>query len=117
MPSMAPASSASSAGSASFAFVTSGTQYQRATLKQQLKAEMSASASASSPAQAPSQQTVACVLHVTGGVNPVFVDSARFDGQPATIIVVRTSKGEKAWVAGASCSATSSDVLATTTLP
>ena len=117
MPTTAPANSASSAGSASFTFVTSGTRYQRATLRQQLKAEMSASASASSPAQAPSQQTVACVFHVTGGVNPIFVDRASFDGQPATIIVVRTSKGEQAWVAGASCSATNRDVLAATTLP
>ncbi len=100
---------------ASFTFVSSGTNYQRGTLQRQLRAEMQASPSR--PAQAPSGPMVACVRHVTSRVNPVFVDSARFEGQPATIIVVRTSKGEMAWVAGASCSATNRDVVATATLP
>jgi hypothetical protein len=98
-----------------FTVVTTGTNYKRGTLQRQLKAEMPASASR--PAQAPSGPIVACVHHVTNGVNPVFVDSASFEGHPATIIVVRASKGEKAWVAGASCSATNRDVLAATTLP
>lgn len=97
--------------SVGFTVITSGTDYQRGTFQQQLKGQMLASASR--PVRAPSAPIAACVHRVTGGVSPVFVDSARFNGQPATIIVARTSHGEKAWALGAGCS----DVLDTTTLP
>jgi hypothetical protein len=94
-----------------FTVVASGTDYQRATFQQQLKGQMLAPAP--HPARAPSAPIAACVHRVTGGVNPIFVDSARFNGQPATVIVVRTSNGEKAWAVGAGCAT----VLDTTTLP
>jgi hypothetical protein len=45
------------------------------------------------------------------------VESARYQGQAATIIVMRTSKGEVAMVAGAGCSASRGQPLATTTVP
>jgi hypothetical protein len=57
------------------------------------------------------------VQRVTGDVRPVHVESARFDGRPATIIVVPKGSGEMAWVVGAGCSGTNPDVLDTTTLP
>jgi hypothetical protein len=69
------------------------------------------------PARAPSGPAAACVLHVTGGAKPVFVDSARYQGQAATVIVVSTNSGYTAWVAGSACSATQSDLLDRTTLP
>ena len=59
----------------------------------------------------------ACVQAVTGGVNPVLVESVRYQGQPGTLIVARTSQGYTAWVAGSGCSATNRDLLAKTTVP
>jgi hypothetical protein len=91
--------------------VASGTNYQRGTFQQQLKGQMQALTGRS--ARTPSAPVMACVRRVTGGAHPIFVDSARFNGQPATIIVARTSNGEKAWAVGAGCSG----VLDTTTLP
>ena len=101
----------------SFTFVTSGTNYLPGSLRHQLEAVMPASASV--PTQAPPQQMLNCVRNVTGGVKPVFVDEARFEGQPATVIVVPAGqgKGYQASVAGAGCSASRRDLLATTTLP
>jgi hypothetical protein len=97
-----------------FAVVTTSTNYKRGTFRQQLKAEIATSTSR--PAQAPSGQTMACVRLVSRTVNPVFVDSARFEGQPATVIVVSISGGDRVWVTGNACSATHRDVLYTTTL-
>jgi hypothetical protein len=96
----------------SFTVHLSDTDYQRATLQKQLDAELRAPVAARS-SRAPSSQVVSCVRSVTGGANPTYVESARFGGQPATIIVV----SRKAWVAGARCSAADKDLLATTTLP
>jgi len=91
-------------------FAASGTDYQRGTFQQQLKGQLAVTGR---PARTPPAQITACVRHVAGAASPIFVDSARFGGQPATIIVARTSQGEKAWAVDASCSS----VLDTTTLP
>lgn len=99
-----------------FAVITSGTNYLSGTLRQQLAPELPSPAPAH-PAMAPSGRMVACVHLVTGGVKPVFVDRARFEGRPATIIVAHTGQGYTAWVVGPDCSATSRDVLVKTTLP
>jgi hypothetical protein len=95
---------------AGFTVAASGTDYQRGTFRQQLTGQLAVTAR---PAQALPATIAACVRHVTGGATPIFVDSARFDGQPATIIVVRNGTGEVAWAVSASCSS----VLDTTTLP
>jgi hypothetical protein len=99
-----------------FTVVISNTDYRRGTLRQQLEAELRASASAR-PAQAPPAQLMACVRLVTSDANPVYVESARFEGRPATIIVAWKNTGAVAWVAGAGCSGTNRDLLDTTTLP
>jgi hypothetical protein len=99
-----------------FVVVISSTNYRRATLGQQLKAELTAP-NMSWPARGPSQQLMDCVHTVTQDVNPVYVESARFEGRPATVIVVSRSSGEVAWVVGAGCSAARTDQLAVTTLP
>jgi hypothetical protein len=100
---------------ARFTAVSSGTDYRRATLGQQLKAEMSAAPALLS--RALSGKAMACVRLVTSGANPVFVDSARFEGQPATIVVARTGQHDAAWVTVPDCSTTGRDVLYKTTLP
>ena len=99
---------------AMFPVVASGTNYRRGALRQQLTTELRKTAPR--PAGALSGQAMACVRLVTPDVNPVFVDSARFEGKPATVIVVPASGGDKVLVTDDVCSATSRYVLYTTTL-
>jgi hypothetical protein len=104
--------------SRAFDLHTSSTDFQRATLSQQLKAELSTAAT--QPSQAPSAQLAGCVNRVTKGVRPgtpVLVENARFQGQPATVIVASSSGGDRAWVLAPGCSASSDRVLDSTTLP
>ena len=54
---------------------------------------------------------------LAGTAPPELVESALFNGQPATIIVARTGRNDTAWVAGPGCSATSRNVLDTITVP
>jgi hypothetical protein len=67
-----------------------------------------AAARPASPTQA------GCVLRLTGGQLPAEAISARYQGAPVTIVVVRRAAGggELALVAGSGCSATVSDILA-----
>jgi hypothetical protein len=60
----------------------------------------------------------ACVALITGGVPPELVDVARYQGQPATVIVSAAAAGKprQVWVAGPGCSATNRDLLAHTEL-
>jgi len=44
------------------------------------------------------------------------VEEARFEGQPA-IVIVASGRQDAAWVTAANCSSTSDRILATTTLP
>jgi hypothetical protein len=101
---------------ANFPVATSHANLSPATLKQQVEAELLVPA-ASRPTQAASSLVRACVHHVAGSAALVLVESARYQGQPATIIVARTGRDYTAWVAGPGCSATNRDVLDTITLP
>ena len=60
----------------------------------------------------------ACVRRVTGGARPTLVDEARYQGQPAIVIVQAPADGRagQVWVTGAACSATHPDLLAHTRL-
>jgi hypothetical protein len=91
-------------------FVTSHTNFLPATLKQQVETALRAPRGPTQPVSAPMRK---CVQTVAGGASLVLVESARYKGQPATIIVARESNGYMAWVAGPGCS----HVLATATLP
>jgi hypothetical protein len=105
--------------SRAFYLYTSSTDFQRATLSHQLQAEVHAPAQ-TKPPQTPSAQLAGCVNRVTKGVRPgtpVLVENARFQGQPATVIVASSSGGDRAWVLAPGCSASSDHVLDTTTLP
>jgi hypothetical protein len=100
-------------GSSGFSVITSGIDYQHATLRQQLEQQIGAH---TGPAQAPSTQLKACVRQVTSGVSPgtpVLVENAHYQGQPATVIVASSGYGYTAWVMAPGCSAT----LDTITLP
>jgi hypothetical protein len=103
--------------SASFAVISSGTNYLRSTLVQQLEAARQA-LTATGTARPPTPQIEACVSRVTRGTSPgipKLVERARFQGQQAIVIIA--SSGHMAWITGPSCSGISSDVLAQTALP
>jgi hypothetical protein len=96
--------------------VTSGTDFQPARLKEQLEKALSAAPAAGAGRQA-SAPVQACVQKVADGASLIRVISAYYEGHPATIIVARTSRGNKAWVAGPHCSGSDPDVLTQTSLP
>lgn len=93
------------------AVVTSPVNFQPATLRKQLQAQPAAG-----PTHVASPQVRGCVQKVAGGAPLVRVESAHFEGRPATIIVARTSRGEQVWVTGPGCSATHRDVVYAATL-
>lgn len=104
-----------------FAVVTSHTDFLRATLVPQLKAEVHRFGQAAVPARELAPGAVqGCALRVTRGVIPgtvTLVEKARFQGQPAVVIVAVDGHHDAAWVTTASCSASSDHVLATAALP
>jgi hypothetical protein len=88
----------------------------RATLRKQVETELR-KPPATRPMKAATSQVLACVQRLADGTPLELVESARYEGRPATIIVARTGPGDTVWVAGPACSATSRDVLDTITLP
>ena len=63
-------------------------------------------------------QLQSCVYAVTGGLSPLLVDKAHYQGQPATIIVAppTASRAGQVWVTGPACSATTPDLITHTQL-
>jgi hypothetical protein len=99
--------------------VTTGTDYQRSTIRQRLEAELRSTTPAPS-GQPASLQVRACVLGLTSktsAITAIRVEKARFEGRPALVIIASTAGAEKVWVAGPGCSAASGDVLHSTALP
>ena len=95
--------------------VRSGTRYTAASLESQV-------ASVLSREQAAGQRTMsatvdgsldACVGRVSGGRHPLLVDSATYDGRPATIITLPGADARHAdvWIVGAKCSAGDTDLI------
>ena len=110
--------------------VSSGTDYQPGHLKAQVSAALarfggnaivgpSPGPSGAGRASGAVLRMPACVWHVPGGKRPILVDKARWQGRPATVIVVpgATSRTLQALVIAGDCTAATSHVLATTTLP
>lgn len=97
--------------------VTSRTNYQRATLEPQLADELlRAARNAAGPQALASVSVQGCVgrvtQHTTAG-NVKLVEKARFQGQPAIVIVALSGHHYDAWLTNADCD----QVLATTTVP
>ncbi|MGZ4433010.1 MAG: hypothetical protein ACXVW7_05180 [Trebonia sp.] len=102
---------ADSAPAAAFAVTASGTNYQSATLAQQVRAQLARPAkTAALPAAeaARSAQLSACVLHLTGQTRPSLVDRATYQGKPAYVIAVTN----RAWVVGTGCTASNPELIA-----
>jgi hypothetical protein len=104
-----------------FPVVNSGINYKRATLAQQLETELQKQAqSAAGPQVLASGSLKGCVQRVTQGTRPgtlTLVEKARFQRQPAIVIVAVSGDHDVAWVTAPDCSASSDHVLATATLP
>jgi hypothetical protein len=94
-----------------FKVYNSPTSYQRSTLRSQIERELRAPAV---PAGVASAQIMGCVSRVTGGRGTlVLVENARFQGQPAVVIVASRQGSDTVWVTAPGCSATSDTVLDT----
>lgn len=104
-----------------FPVVNSTTDYQRATLRQQLETELRRHAERALGPQALAAGSLkGCVQRVTAGTVPgtlVLVERAHFQGQPAIVIVAVQGDRDAAWVVASGCSASSAHILATATLP
>jgi hypothetical protein len=101
-----------------FAVIKSQRNYLRTTLRQQLERELQLYPRVLGNAQQLAPGPVKeCVLRVAGGTSSLaLVERARFQGQPA-IVIVANGPRDAAWVTAANCSSTSARILATTTLP
>ena len=94
----------------------SHTDFSHAGLRQQVLAELRVPSGSLAPRIA-TAQVRGCVQVVAGAHPPRRVESVRYEGRPATLIVVSTGAKDTAWIAAPACSAAHRDVLATTTLP
>jgi hypothetical protein len=106
-----------------FTVISSDTNYLRATLRPQLEAALQAALptpKALGVSLSPSAQIRACVSRVTSGTSPgtpLLVETARYQGQPAIVIIASGQGGDPAWITGPGCSGTSSNILVMTVLP
>jgi hypothetical protein len=87
-----------------------------AMLKHQVETELAVPVT-SRTTQPASSLVQGCVQRMVGGYKLVRVESAHFEGRPATLIVARTGQDDTAWIAGPDCSATNRHVLAMTSVP
>ncbi len=110
----------------SFRVVDSGIDYRTGTLSSQIKAELGhvttigpARSSGAMVLHSPDTAQYGCVMDVTGDIEPALVDSARYNGTPATIIALAHvgNQVSQAWVVGPACSADNTDILKHVTLP
>jgi hypothetical protein len=108
--------------------VSSGTNYQPGQLAAQVSAVLTRHGVSAGAATVPGSANqsaasvppvLACVPHVTRGKRPLLVDLAKYQGRPATVIVIpgATPGTLRALVVAGACAATNSRVLAATTFP
>jgi hypothetical protein len=96
--------------------VTGPANLSHADLGQQVRAELLVPP-ATRTTRAASSTERGCVLRLIGGHPLELVESVRFEGSPATLVVARTGTRDTAWIAAPDCSATHRHVLDTTSLP
>jgi hypothetical protein len=101
---------------ASFVVVPSPTNFTHAGFGQQVAVALTATPATSAEVP-PSPQIRACVQTLAGHATLIRVESAHYEGQPATLVVVSTGSGREALIAGKKCSATIRDLLDQASLP
>jgi hypothetical protein len=93
----------------------SGTRYTSAGLESQLASALSSMSAAGHPSLSAATDggLSACVSRVSGGKPPLLVDSATYDGRPATVIALAGADSRHAdvWVVGPKCSAGDTDLI------
>lgn len=96
-----------------YAAVRSGTNYTRARLATQIGLMLSEKKPTAVAGTAAPGSLDGCVRRVSAGHSPLLVDSATFEGTPATIIVLPGDDVNRAdvWVVGRNCSLADSDVI------
>jgi hypothetical protein len=95
--------------------VTGPADLTRDNLAQQVRAQLAVPPSARTTRAATSIER-GCALGLIGSHPLELVESVRFEGSPATLVVARTGARDTAWVAAPDCSATHRHVLDTTSL-
>jgi len=106
------------------AVLASGTNYRTGQLKTQVEA-MIARVHRKLPVPGPSHPVngtpvlASCLKRVAGNQRPLLVDTARYNGSPATIIVLpaASAKTLQVVVVGPRCSATQTDLITSTVIP
>ena len=90
-----------------FEYSRSGTDYRADTLGRQVNSALDGNAQHRSAGGPPDQRLIGCVTRVTGGKPPSLVDSATYEGKPATVIAAPGASPDSLtiWVVGPNCSA------------
>ncbi|WP_067486911.1 hypothetical protein [Actinomadura hibisca] len=90
-----------------FTVAASGTDYRASSLGPQVGDLLGKGGESRTEGRAPDARLSECVASVTRGKTPALVDSARYEGGPATVIAVRAAKPDawEIWVVGPDCSA------------
>jgi hypothetical protein len=78
------------------------------------RAQASTSAGSASPGPGVASRLAGCINDIAPGRTALLVDLARFEGKPATIIVIAAlaASPAEAWVVGSACSASVKDIIA-----
>jgi hypothetical protein len=98
-----------------FTVVQTGTKYTASGLDSQVSGALSQPAAGGHKAMSAEGSALnACVTRVGGGKVPLLVDSATYEGRPATVIALPGTDAAHAdvWVLGAGCTAANPNVLA-----
>ena len=97
-----------------FTVVHSGTKYTSKGLATEVAGTLAKPASDGAHAMAAPEGLGGCVARISGGKVPLLVDSATYEGRPATVIALPGADSAHAdvWVVGPRCSPAQTDVLA-----
>lgn len=100
-----------------YSTVRSGTNYTRANVAAKVVALLAAESTRSM--SAPAGALDGCVRRISAGKSPLLVDSATYDGAPATIIALPGTGAHQAdvWIAGPGCSAADPDLILHVRIP
>jgi hypothetical protein len=101
----------------SFVYLTSRTDFVPATLTSQLTGELGKSPAAAGTVQITPDAVRGCVARLARGASVIRVETARYQGQAATVIFSRNGQRDQALITSPDCSGTNGHVVATRNLP